>query len=443
MARQAINWKGDFVGSSERDQSSPSDEKFRRHFEEVLNPPSTVNLDTVDIATDITIPILDDPISPDEVQGQIRKLKPNNASGPDGLPPGVFTLLPANWIITLATLFNNIFVYGVYPSEWVRVKAFAIFKKGDKANPSNYRCISVLNSIAKLYDMVLSERLKHRLRPFREQAGAQRSRDCTKHIVTLRLSTSMARQRKSKLFVTFVDFSKAYDLVPRHKLFTVLRRLGCGAVMLAALVAMYRVTESIVGVAVVTATIGVRQDSPTSCLLFIAFVNEMTRSVKQKCASEEMIEWIHMILLMDDTILLATSRQKMKEKMIILNQFCDEYGTKVNNNKTKFFVINDEAGDAAPFRVGQLVVAHCDSYVYLGSPFTCDGSVSSAVKLHAKNKLCHVLKFVSFLRKNNDIPFIVKKRVFDAVLMSSLLYGCESWVGADLRPVVKLYNWGS
>ncbi len=65
--------------------------------------------------------------------------------------------------------------------------------------------------------------------------------------------------------------------------------------------------------------------------------------------------------------------------------------------------------------------------------------MSSAVKLHAKNILCHVLKFVSFLQKNNDIPFIVKRRVFDAALVSSLVYDCESWVDADIKPVVKLY----
>ena len=51
----------------------------------------------------------------------------------------------------------------------------------------------------------------------------------------------MARRRKLKLFVTFIDFSKAYDLVPRDKLFNILERLGCGMKMLAALVAMYNV----------------------------------------------------------------------------------------------------------------------------------------------------------------------------------------------------------
>ena len=90
--------------------------------------------------------------------------------------------------------------------------------------------------------------------------------------------------------------------------------------------------------------------------------------------------------------------------------------------------------------LNELRIEHSSCYIYLGSPFTSVGSVSSAVKLHAKNNSCHV-KYVSFVKKNNDIPFIVKKRVFDAALMSSLLYGCESWVGADIRPIMKLYNW--
>lgn len=48
--------------------------------------------------------------------------------------------------------------------------------------------------------------------------------------------------------------------------------------------------------------------------------------------------------------------------------------------------------------------------VHLGSPFTCHGSASSAIKLHAKLKMSHVLKFVSFIKKNNDVPFDVKKK---------------------------------
>ena len=52
-----------------------------------------------------------------------------------------------------------------------------------------------------------------------------------------------------------------------------------------------------------------------------------------------------------------------------------------------------------------------------------------------------MLKYVSFVTKNNDVPFIVKRLVLEAALMSSLMYGCESWLCADVKPVLKLYNW--
>ena len=397
--------------------------------------------DVVDVNTEVTIPVLDELISPAQIKQQVRKMKVDKACGPDGLPPGVFSLLPAQWMVTLATLFNNVFLSQHYPQSWVRAKVFTIFKKGDRMNPHNYRGISVLNCIAKLYDMVLCDRLICWFKPFREQAGAQKHRGCLEHIVTLRLLTDTAKRKKIKLFVGFVDFSKAYDMVPRQKLFSVLKRLGCGMVMLAALVSMYRVTESIVGSAVVTATLGVRQGSSTSCFLFIIFVNELIKVMKEKCNPERFLEWLHILVLMDDTVILSTARHTMIKKVEILQQFCQEYGMVVNNSKTKFFVINGEDGDAEPIRVEGLVMEHCTSYVYLGSPFTSDGSVSSSVSVHAKNKLCHVLKYVSFLTKNNDVPFIVKRRVFDAALMSSLMYGCESWVCADIKPVIKLYNW--
>lgn len=104
----------------------------------------------------------------------------------------------------------------------------------------------------------------------------------------------------------------------------------------------------------------------------------------------------------------------------------------VSNSKTKFFVINGGDGDDEPICVNGLVVEHCTSYVYLGSPFPSDGSVSSAIRLHVKNKMCHLLKFVSFIRKNNDVPFIVKRRVFDAALCHPLCTDVDVSRGLEL-----------
>ena len=211
--------------------------------------------------------------------------------------------------------------------------------------------------------------------------------------------------------------------------------------MLAAMVAMYSLTQSVIGSALVTATLGVRQGYPTSCLLFIIYINDLIKMIREGMGVDGFLSWLHVLVLMDDTVLLATTRNNMIRKIQILHDYCNQYGMKVNESKTKFFVLNGTGQDEDPFHVGNLKIEKCEKYVYLGSIFTYDGSVSSAVRAHALMKMPHVLKFIAFIKKNNDIPFIVKKRVFDAALTSSLVYGCESWFTADLRPVSKLYNW--
>ena len=194
------------------------------------------------------------------------------------------------------------------------------------------------------------------------------------------------------------------------------------------------------GVTILT-TVGVRQGSPTSCLLFVVFVDELIRMIKARCGMDGFLQWLHTLVLMDDTVLLATTKCNMVTKIILLQDYCEEYGMRINQLKTKFFVIGGKEGDSEPLVVNGLTVEHCQTYVYLGSVFTSDGSVSSAVIAHASAKMSHALKFVSFINKNNNVPFVVKKRVFDAALMSTLLYECVSWVGADVKPMIKLYNW--
>lgn len=116
-------------------------------------------------------------------------------------------------------IFNNILYSASYPLAWSKAKLVTIFKKGDRKDVRNHRGISIINSIAKVYDMVLCSRLRQWFRPFREQAGAQEKRGCLENTVALRLLCDMAKRKKLKLFVTFIDFPQAYDRIPSHKLF--------------------------------------------------------------------------------------------------------------------------------------------------------------------------------------------------------------------------------
>lgn len=59
------------------------------------------------------------------------------------------------------------------------------------------------------------------------QAGAQKGRSCLEQILSLRLIIDYVKNKKLKLYVLFIDYSKAYDRVPRGKLTEVLKSRGC------------------------------------------------------------------------------------------------------------------------------------------------------------------------------------------------------------------------
>ncbi len=87
---------------------------------------------------------------------------------------------------------------------------------------------------------------------------------------------------------------------------------------------------------------------------------------------------------MDDTVIMATSREGLIEKLKYLNIYCEEYGMVINETKTKLMVINGDEIDRLPIPVGDVMVHHTKSYVYLGAVVTEDGSTASSITEHAK-----------------------------------------------------------
>ena len=157
------------------------------------------------------------------------------------------------------------------------------------------------------------------------------------------------------------------------------------------------------------------------------------------CGNDSFLIDVHALMLMDDTVLLASSRKRMIEKFAILMDFCKRYGMRVNELKTKFMVINGIKEDRQNFVIDNVNVKHTTSYIYLGSPFTENGSIKSVIDMHVKTRMSDLNKFKIFCKKNETMPYMFKKKVLEAAITSSLLYGCESWLSNHAKEVEKGY----
>ena len=138
-------------------------------------------------------------------------------------------------------------------------------------------------------------------------------------------------------------------------------------------------------------------------------------------------------MLMDDTVIMATTYDKLITKLNILVESCDRSGMVINEDKTKFMVFCSSLQDPRPIilspQAGCVTVKHCTQYTYLGSIVTSDGKVKSSVEKHATSRVNAMNKLIRFLDKNKNAPYEVKKNVVDACFTSSILYGCEAWLG--------------
>ena len=392
----------------------------------------------IDMSNSPYIPLLDDPIEEAEVVEAAETCK--EAKSFIGVTPAIFSCLPPIWITFVTQILNMVFLSDnfSFPLKWCYNKLIVLFKKGARLICGNYRGISIGDTLGKVYAKILGNRLKQWMDIDSCQAGGQEERGCGEHILALRLIFDYAISEKVKLFVLFIDFSKAYDKVPRKTLFEILKKLGCGKRFLSALVAIYKNTVNILNTEYVRATIGVKQGGPMSCILFIIYLNILAVTIRA-LGPDSFLNDIHALMLMDDTVLLASTRERMIEKFTVLMNFCKKYGMFINESKTQMMVVNGTKGDRSEFRVYDITVKHTLSYIYLGSPFTENGRMKDVIKLHIKTRAKDLNKLRIFCKKNETMPYIFKKKVLEAMIVSSLLYGCESWLGTDFKEVEKLY----
>ena len=126
-------------------------------------------------------------------------------------------------------IFNIILDSSILPDEWLKGNIIPIYKqKGAQGDPRNYRPITILSCMGKLFTSILNNRLNvlsNELDILSEnQAGFRKGYSTTDNIFVLYSLIDILRSKKKKLFCTFVDFEKAFDKVWRsamwHKLLT-------------------------------------------------------------------------------------------------------------------------------------------------------------------------------------------------------------------------------
>ena len=99
------------------------------------------------------------PVTPGEVSKLIQSLSLSKSSGPNSIPTKILKVLSTEISIPLSLLVNLSFQTGVFPSVLKLSKVIPVFKKGSPLLSSNYRPISLLSNIDKMFEKLVHKRL--------------------------------------------------------------------------------------------------------------------------------------------------------------------------------------------------------------------------------------------------------------------------------------------
>jgi hypothetical protein len=98
-------------------------------------------------------------ISEQEIEKVLSKLENHKSPGVDQIPAELYKYGGDSVVANLCMLFNFCFEHSTIPNQWQIGEIIPIFKTGDPTNPANYRGITLLTTISKIYGKVLANRI--------------------------------------------------------------------------------------------------------------------------------------------------------------------------------------------------------------------------------------------------------------------------------------------
>lgn len=152
-------------------------------------------------------------IDHDKILDFLSHLKDDYSIGPDGIPPALLKKCKSVLALPLRNIFVLSLKLGKFPAVWKKAFLTPVFKKGDKANITNYRPISKLSCIPKLFEQVVCDSLTFICKTIicNQQHGFMQKRSTVTNLVVFLNKCLNSLESCQEVDCVYTDFSKAFD----------------------------------------------------------------------------------------------------------------------------------------------------------------------------------------------------------------------------------------
>lgn len=374
------------------------------------------------------------PSSPVEVSSVIKDLNNKKGVGWDGISTAVLKNCDPSLSHLISQSFNQCLEVGYYPKELKIALVIPIFKKGDASMMNNYRPISVLPILNKVFEKLIYKRILKYLEKinffFKRQYGFRAFSSTIGCAIDL--LDYIYREIDSSKVVTsvFLDLSKAFDMVYHQLLLLKLDGYGIRGVANDFFRSYLTERSQYVSVGgaesgLLQVSRGVPQGSVLGPLLFLIYMNDIS-SLQLKA---------ELFLFADDTVLLFSSDSienncDMAEiDLMSVQRYFSANGLNLNADKTKMmhFMTNRKQESNSHRRILQISekpIETVSKFKYLG--LLLDSHLTW--NEHVDYVIDKIRPIVAILYRTKQlIPVNVRRMIYFSMIHSQMNYMIELW----------------
>jgi hypothetical protein len=377
----------------------------------------------------------------------LLKAKLNKAVGIDAVSVEMLKYCSDNMKEAILKMFNKILSQGDYPEKWNIGYISTIHKAGPRENPDNYRCLTIISCLAKVFGSILNNRLQDFLETHNliknTQIGFKKKARTQDHMFVFRTIIDKYKMLRKDLYICFVDFSKAYDNVWRNALLYKMLLHNIGGNFYRCVKKMYEKTLCVVKEGcyysdAVETVLGVRQGDPLSPALFNIFTNDIPDLFDESCKPVTLYETkLQCLQYADDIVLFSESKEGLQKCLTNLEQYCKVWEMNVNTNKTQIMVYtHKKCKKDYHFKFNDSILNVVDNYKYLGVIFSASRNFKKCIDLLADKARRATFSIKKILRQNNLSP-MHQFNIYDKMVVPIITYGAEIWCGDLLKKIQR------
>ena len=369
----------------------------------------------------------------DEIIQTISKFKSGKACGPTSIPIDILQLIKFEIATPLARIVNLSLETGSHPEKLKIAKVIPIYKKGSKMSTSNYRPISLLSNINKIFEKIVFDRVyafieKNKM-IYTHQYGFRKSHSTTHALISITEQIRKALDNKDFAVGVFVDFQKAFDTVDHNILLDKLNRYGITGKTNEWFRSYLRDRKQFVSILGFESnqrslSHGVPQGSVLGPLLFLLYINDLHRAIKSSTVFH----------FADDTnlLLIGNSLTKIQKQMNSdLNQLyrwllANKISLNVAKTELIIFRKTNEINPHIKIKLNGSRLYPSKSIKYLGIHLDCDLSGLTQCneilpKLRRANGM--LAKARHYISQQSDLISIYYSMFSSILLYASLVWG--------------------